>query len=254
MKKTKTHKINVLKAIIQTIENIKSCWKTLLLFAVISITMGFALEMILLKSGFMSFLGGFAVGRLLVYIIKLLYIMVIIKTTSNIMKGESTHPMDIFNVAVSKIGHILFQVIICCGFLVLPLISVFVLLIAITDAKMISSVITYIMLGLLCVKIIFSVHGVLVSDLDALEGIKESISITKGNFFKLLLTIIGLWLLNYAIKYSIGLLVNGDYITNIVTYITTAFMTIIQVTLLTSMYHQRVYKEIAHQPEPYGII
>lgn len=243
MKKINTQKIKVLKAISQSFKNIMNSWKTLILFAVLSIAMTYLLEVILRKSGFDSFLGGQLLGVITLNIIKLLYIMVIIKTTSNVMKGESTQPVAVGKFSVSKIGYIFFQVIICSAVMVPPSIIVFILLVALTEAMTISTVIMYTMLGIMSIKIIFLVHGVVIRELDGLDSIFESISITKGNFIKLTLTLMGLWVFNYAGEFLLDLLDSRRYTFIILSYIKTPFMILIQVTLLTAMYHQLVFTD-----------
>lgn len=211
--------------------------------------MSISIEMVMMNSGFLTFLGGIIAGKLVMGIIRLLYIFAIIKTTSNITMGDSINPINIIKTSFSKIWHVFFQIIICSGVLVPSALIVLVLLTAFLVPNWISTLIVYTILGLLCIKIIFSIHGVLISNLDALEAIYESLSITKGNYIRLILTVLVLWSINFVTKSGVGLLVNGSFIAYILEFVIVAFMTIIQMTLLTSMYHQIVPLEATNQTE-----
>lgn len=240
-------KMKVFKAIKATVISIKSCWRTLLLFVIMDIATDFALQTLFIRTEIFTFYG----ATILLNIPKVLYVMVIIKTVSNAMKGESVHPIHIMKKTLSKSGQLLFQGIICTGVLLLPAIIIFVLMMAITETQLIPTYIFYILLGLACVKIIFSSHGVLVSGSDAMEGIIESLSLTKGNYFRLLLTLISLWLLNYGIQYVVFHTISGPLNLYFVYSLAKDIIIVFQVALITSLYHQVAYFDVAKRADAY---
>ncbi|MCH4888505.1 hypothetical protein EZV73_13010 [Acidaminobacter sp. JC074] len=231
-------KIKILKAISQSARNIMKSWKTLLLFLVPTLGLSLLLEMALTESGFMSFFGGVMVSQLLVDSVKVFFVLLIIKTTSNVMKGASIQPVHIMKVCFSKIIQIVFLGIICSAALVLPTAIAMVLMYAITESQTAATLITAVVLGILCVKIIFSVHGVVIENLDGLEGVKESLSLTKGNFLKIFITVTSLVLINYGMNLLLDTWLKGQLAVYIVIPFVKALMAIFQVTLFTAMYHQ----------------
>ncbi|MBN2795718.1 MAG: hypothetical protein JXR88_09945 [Clostridia bacterium] len=254
MRLRKSRKVIIYKAVGQSFKNIVRSWKLLLLFASISILMNFATEFLLAKSGLMSFFGGFFLSQMILGVVKLLYIMVIIKVTSDLMKGELNSPQKIIRTTFSKIGLILFQGLIVGALLVPGALILLFILMGVTQSSTFPAIFTKISVGVVLIKIIFSFHGVIINNIDSMESVKDSISITNGNFIKLVFTVAGLWMLNdITMDYLVHLKQSSSLI-YLLTFIPKSFMTIIQVTLITSMYHQLVPVKFSQRAESEEIL
>lgn len=249
MRRFEIQRINVFKGIWQSIKSIKAAWKHLLLFTAIYIAVYFAITLALSEIGFMSFFGGYFLSRMILNITKLLFIIMLIKIISNTIKGESDSPVKVIRFVFSKIGLILFQVMICCAFLVPSALIILFILMSLMESNQNPITITYVLVGIALVKIIFSLHGVIINNDDSMESIQASFSMTNGNFIILVLTLIGLWLLDYGTMHFIDNFISGQLYRIIGYNVAKSVMLIIQVTLLTSMYHQLIAKKVIKKSE-----
>lgn len=242
MRRFAVHRINVLNAIWQSINAIRVAWKPLLLFSLIYIVVDVGIKYILTEVGFMSFFGGYFLSQMIWMIIKLFFVILLIKTISNAIRRETNSPMKVLRFVLSKIGLILFQVMICCAFLVPSALIILFILMSVMASNQNPTTITYVLVGIALVKIIFSIHGVIINNDDSMESILASISMTNGNFIILVLVLIGLWFVDYGTMYAYHNFISGPLSGTVGYNIAKSLMSIIQVALLTSMYHQLIKK------------